>query len=76
MADASGKVAGNVAGRYYVDRSCVPCNLCIDEAPTLMRTSENEDFALFIRQPETPAEEAQARAALEICPSEAIGDDG
>lgn len=76
MADRTDKVPGNVPGRYYVDRSCVPCNLCLDEAPALMKASDDGDFAMFVRQPETPADEAQARAALEICPSEAIGDDG
>ena len=76
MADATRKAAGNAEGRYYVDETCTPCNLCVDEAPDLMRMSDGEDYAFFARQPTNEAEEAQAVAALEICPTEAIGDDG
>ena len=76
MADRTDKVAGSIPGRYYVDCTCVPCNLCVDEAPRLMAMSADEDHALFVRQPDSPEEESQARAALQICPTEAIGDDG
>ncbi len=76
MADRNNKVPGSIPGRYYVDRSCVPCNLCVDEAPALMRMGPDEDHAVFFKQPADEREESQARAALEICPSEAIGDDG
>ncbi len=76
MADKTSKVAENVDGAYYVDTTCVPCNLCIDEAPGLMKLSEDETYAYFFKQPGSPAEEEQAKAALDICPTEAIGDDG
>lgn len=76
MADKNDKVAGAIPGKYYVDRSCVPCNLCIDEAPSVMALSPDEDHALFTKQPSNAEEEAQAQAAMAICPSEAIGDDG
>lgn len=77
MADRSKKVAENVAGLFYVDDTCIDCELCRETAPahfTLKATGRRYSFVA--RQPSNPAEAAACFAAMEECPVEAIGNDG
>lgn len=76
MADKSSKQPENVPGKWYVDTTCVPCNVCVDCAPTLLKFSEDQSHVYFAKQPAGAAEDAAAQAALEICPTGSIGNDG
>lgn len=76
MADRNYKQPENVAGKYYVDTTCVPCHSCMDEAPGLLRYADGESHVYFCKQPENEEEEKAARFAMQACPTEAIGDDG
>lgn len=76
MADRQERVPENVAGRYYVDRTCIDCDLCRETAPANFARIDREGYSFVFRQPRTPAEEAACLAALEECPVEAIGLDG
>jgi ferredoxin len=76
MADPHQKVPENVAGRFYVDRTCIDCDLCRETAPGNFVRNDEEGHSFVTRQPASPAEEAACLAALEECPVEAIGMDG
>ncbi len=76
MADPSQKVPENVSGRFYVDHTCIDCELCRETAPRNFVRQDQEAYSYVIHQPEGPAEEAACLAALEECPVEAIGIDG
>ncbi|WP_422929605.1 ferredoxin [Singulisphaera sp. PoT] len=76
MADKSQKVAENLPGRYYVDVTCIDCDLCRETAPANFLREDSEGHSYVTRQPSTEAEEDACRAAMEECPVEAIGDDG
>ncbi len=76
MADLSQRVPENVRGRYYVDRTCIDCDLCRETAPANFVRRDDEGYSYVIRQPANGAEEAACLAALEECPVEAIGLDG
>ncbi len=76
MADPAQKVPENVAGRYYVDATCIDCDLCRETAPGNFTRKDTRGYSFVHRQPSTPAEEAACLAALEECPVEAIGVDG
>ncbi|EMY62728.1 ferredoxin [Leptospira terpstrae] len=76
MADKSIKQPENVPGKYYVDQTCVPCNDCIKEAPNLLQYSADESHIFVKKQPTNQNEEKQAKAAMAMCPVDAIGDDG
>ncbi len=76
MADRDSKWENNCKGRFYVDRTCISAKYCVGAAPDLFDMDEGGDHAVVIRQPRTPAEEEQARDALNGCPVGAIGDDG
>jgi ferredoxin len=76
MADPTDKVEGSVEGKYYVDSSCIDCDVCRTTAPNNFEANEDEGFSYVCKQPENDEEIEQMEEAMEACPVEAIGDDG
>jgi len=76
MADRKHKQPENAQGKWYVDTTCVPCHVCLEEAPGLLRYADDESHTFFLKQPSNPDEERIARNAMQSCPTEAIGNDG
>lgn len=75
MPDKSTKWEQNRSGKFYVDQSCIACDACVLAAGN--NFSMHEDGHAYVnKQPETPAEEAACKEAMEGCPVEAIGSDG
>jgi glyoxylase-like metal-dependent hydrolase (beta-lactamase superfamily II)/ferredoxin len=71
MAVISKKLNGNAPGEFYVDSSCIDCDLCRQIAPEVFR--EEGDASVVRRQPGTPAETLRAEMALLTCPTASIG---
>ena len=76
MADPSDKVADNVSGKYYVDSSCIDCDVCRETAPENFKEAEDDEYSYVYKQPENDEEIAACEEAKEECPVEAIGNDG
>ena len=76
MADPTQKARDNVSGKWYVDATCIDCDLCRDTAPANFVRQDKGGYSYVYKQPEGPAEEAACLAAMEECPVEAIGNDG
>lgn len=76
MADSTRKVPENVTGRFYVDETCIDCDLCRETAPGNFARQDRDGYSFVKVQPADPAEVAACLAALEECPVEAIGNDG
>jgi ferredoxin len=76
MADKTRKVPENVAGPFYVDETCIDCDLCRETAPANFIRQDGGGYSYVVCQPRNPAEEAACLAAMEECPVEAISDDG
>jgi ferredoxin len=76
MADPSRKVDQNVEGRFYVDDTCIDCDLCRETAPLNFKRDDRGRYSYVFHQPTEPAQEAACVAAREECPVEAIGRDG
>jgi ferredoxin len=76
MAEIDRKLPENVAGRFYVDATCIDCDLCRETAPANFVREDDEGYSVVRLQPTTAAEEAACLAAMEECPVEAIGFDG
>jgi ferredoxin len=76
MADRHDRVSENVAGRFYVDATCIDCDLCRETAPRNFKRNEVEHRSFVFHQPIDATDEAACLAALEECPVEAIGNDG
>ncbi len=76
MAEPSSKVPENVPGPFYVDETCIDCDLCRETAPRNFRRNDRDRRSFVTHQPTSPDEEAACESALEECPVEAIGRDG
>lgn len=76
MAEIDQKVPENVAGRFYVDVTCIDCDLCRETAPANFVRQEDEGYSFVSTQPASPEEESACLAAMEECPVEAIGIEG
>lgn len=76
MADKTTKYPQNILGKFYVDESCIDCDLCRETAPENFTRNDDGGHSFVKKQPETPAEEALCKEALDHCPVNAIGQDG
>lgn len=76
MADKTTKWKENIAGKVFVDQSCIACDACVLAAPNNFSMHEDDGHAYVKKQPSTPEEEASCKEAIEGCPVEAIGDTG
>jgi len=76
MANRNEKTAGNAAGAFYVDRSCIDCDLCRNTAPATFARNDEIGMTVVNQQPATPEEILLAKTAAEDCPNSSIGMDG
>ena len=76
MAELDNKYEDNIAGKWYVDKECIDCDLCNELAPNNFKSSDADDHSIVFKQPGNEEEEEQCNEALEACPVEAIGCDG
>jgi glyoxylase-like metal-dependent hydrolase (beta-lactamase superfamily II)/ferredoxin len=61
----------NAEGEFFVDSSCIDCDLCRQIAPETFRAVG--DQSAVVRQPATPDEVRRAMMALVTCPTASIG---
>ena len=76
MSDLTKRVSENAAGAYYVDSTCIDCDVCRDAAPANFIRSFKHAYSYVSKQPETKIERIACEEALSACPVEAIGNDG
>ena len=76
MAEKANRLPQNVPGAYYVDDSCIDCDLCRTTAPDFFRRNDEIGFSVVYRQPVTPEDRSVAEEARQGCPTESIGNDG
>lgn len=76
MANLDERYEDNVPGKYYVDKQCIFCSLCVEIAPENFKEAEDGEHDIVYKQPDNEEEEAKVREAMENCPVECIGDDG
>ena len=76
MANPLDKVPENVPGRFYVDATCIDCDLCRETAPENFKRDDRARRSYVFQQPASTVQIAACAAALDECPVEAIGQDG
>jgi ferredoxin len=74
MANILDKLPQNAPGRFFVDSTCIDCDLCRGHAPTFFRRDDEIGQSYVFHQPVTEEEIALCREALESCPTESIGE--
>ena len=59
----------NAEGEFWVDQdTCIACQVCVEEAPASFKFDPAAGKSYVYKQPETEAELAAAREAVEMCP--------
>lgn len=76
MAESINKTPENVPGSYYVDDTCIDCDMCRSDAPQFFRRLDEGAYSYVHRQPVTQEEMMLAEEARLSCPTESIGNDG
>lgn len=76
MATPTERNPDNVAGRYYVDSSCIDCDQCRVMAPDFFARNGDTGMGYVKRQPVTDDEIAAVEEALAACATSSIGNDG
>ena len=76
MADKNLKTPENVPGKFYVDNTCIDCDMCRNIAPAIFKRHDDGGYSYAFKQPATVEELAQAEEARVSCPTETIGNDG
>ena len=71
MANPKRSYPDNVAGEFFVDETCIDCDLCRQIAPSVF--SEAAGHSYVSRQPCDPAATHRAAMALVACPTGSIG---
>jgi ferredoxin len=73
MPDPLDRNPENVPGSFYVDSTCIDCDMCRGSAPQFFTRWDEGGYSIVHVQPVTEEEIAQAIEAMEGCPSESIG---
>src|ERR1041385_364583 len=74
MARIATRHPANTAGSWFVDRSCINCDVSRQCAPSIF--AEVDGQSVVVRQPETDDEIRQATRAMLACPTASIGVEG
>jgi ferredoxin len=75
MANLTECLPENVAGRYYVDASCIDCDQCRAMAPVFFSRNADTGLSFVCRQPATAEEIALVEETLAVCATSSIGND-
>lgn len=76
MPNKAKKIKENTQGRYYVDDTCIGCTLCAEIASNNFCSNLEEGYEFVYKQPSSEEEEERCLEAMDICPVNAIGNDG
>src|SRR5262249_57120752 len=74
MAHLSRRLSNNAAGDFFVDSSCIDCDICRQVAPETLHARAGQ--TIVARQPSTPDAVHRALMALVACPTGSIGTTG
>lgn len=70
------KIKQNVEGRFYVNTHCINCSLCPEIAPDIFATNHDLGHEYVQKQPQNAAEHRLMAEAINLCPANAIQDNG
>ena len=73
MARASDRIAENVGDDFFVDSSCIDCDLCRQLAPATFARTDRRAQSFVHQQPHSDHERHRALMALVTCPTSSIG---
>ena len=75
MAIIADRLSLNVAGRFFVDSSCIDCDQCRTESSEFFARDSENGTSYVKRQPVTPEEIIEVAAAAANCATGSSGDE-
>src|SRR5260370_41423872 len=72
MARISERLPENVPGRFFVDSTCIDCDLCRQVAPQTFAESRFGSRSFVFQQPASDEQQHRAMMALVACPTAAV----
>ena len=76
MASKNDKNKDNIEGVFYVDSQCIACDVCVAEAPKNFSMNDIQGHAFVKLQPKSENDLKNCSNAMDLCPVNAIGNDG
>ena len=76
LADPKDRHRDNAPGGFYVDKNCIDCDVCRNNAQENFKRNDGGGYSYVYKQPETDAEREECERVLGECPVGAIGDNG
>jgi glyoxylase-like metal-dependent hydrolase (beta-lactamase superfamily II)/ferredoxin len=73
LARSSDRIPENVDGDFFVDSSCIDCDLCRQLAPHVYARTDRRAQSYVAAQPRDDREQHRALMALVTCPTSSIG---
>jgi glyoxylase-like metal-dependent hydrolase (beta-lactamase superfamily II)/ferredoxin len=73
VARSSDRIPENVDGDFFVDSSCIDCDLCRQLAPNVFARTDRRAQSYVAAQPRDDREQHRALMALVTCPTSSIG---
>src|SRR6188472_2747390 len=73
VARDSERITENVDGDFFVDSSCIDCDLCRQLAPDVFARTDRRAQSYVAAQPRDDSEQHRALMALVTCPTSSIG---
>lgn len=70
------KTGQNVEGRFYIDTHCINCSLCPEISPDIFATNHDAGHEYVKKQPGNTTEFTLMAEAINLCPANAIRDNG
>ena len=71
MADLNSILPGNIPGTFFVDSTCIDCDLCRQIAPTFFKAEAG--YSVVCCQPRSSGEMHDVKKAILACPTGSIG---
>lgn len=75
MATLTDRLPLNVAGRFYVDSSCIDCDQCRNEAPDFFARDAETGSSYLKAQPVSAEDIELVQQAANNCATGSIGDE-
>ncbi len=76
MATFTDRLPQNLAGKYYVDGSCIDCDMCRATAPEFFGRDDDAGMSFVRQQPVTEDDIAKVEQVILDCATASIGNDG
>lgn len=73
MARIQDRHPAGAPGPWFVDTRCIDCDAARHVAPGLVERNPADGVSYFVRQPETPDELEMAWRAVQVCPTQSVG---